>query len=408
MNTVKIGDKFEDKSYRLIEKAVNNGELGILNSSARIFRKKGYYSAKREKEIIFNLAIEVWLKGAERYSLLFLIECKSSNSKKVPVDDVEEFYAKVDQVAGKNVKAVMISDNSFQKGGLTFAKHSGMMLIEVNSEDRYNIILHRASKDNSIEDKEKNNNSVEEVFFKFIQKTLGIRKVEGLQKLSVSQIENRTKFILDKFNRLSGPIEINSFVKYLEKEYKLTFDFSKNLETVNGKQIDGFFDVENKAILIDNSIVKTPKFAFVLGHELGHFFLHSNLRMNQEVYNDFEDSHYDFFADKHLFTNDKHWIEWQANKFSVTLFLPRELFLHQLITYRLSIGINNARHIYLDKQPINQRDFYSTLSYLADYFGISQTAVKYRIEELGLITYEKRDDVKSLMRNIFNNLINGN
>ena len=52
MNTIKIGDKFEDKSYHLIKKAIENDELGISKSSAKVFKKKGYYSKDREKEII--------------------------------------------------------------------------------------------------------------------------------------------------------------------------------------------------------------------------------------------------------------------------------------------------------------------------------------------------------------------
>ena len=399
MNTVKVGDKFEDKSYRLIEKAIENDELGISKSSAKVFKQKGYYSSKREKEITFDLSIEIWPKDAKRYSFLFLIECKSSNSKKVPVDDVEEFWAKVDQVAGKNVKGVMISDNSFQKGGLTFAKNTGMMLIEVDKEDNHKIILHRTDKEKDKKDKK---NSIEEIFLKFIQKTLGLKKVKGLKKLSANQIENLATPILDKYNKLHSAIEIDSFIEHLKKEYKLTFDFSKNLETVNGKQIVGFYDVEKKQILIDNSIVGTEKFPFVFGHELGHFFLHSKLKMNQERYNDFEDSHYDFFADRHLLTNDKNWIEWQANKFAVALFLPKLLFLLHLIAYRTSIGISRPYHIYLDEQKINQQDYYKTVDYLSDYFGISKTSVKYRIEELELITYAKpKDDLRNVIRRAF-------
>ena len=399
MNTVKIGDKFEDKSYRLIEKAIENEEFGISKSSAKVFRKKGYYSAKREKNIIFDLSIEIWPKKAQQYSFLFLIECKSSNSKKVPVDDVEEFWAKVDQVAGKNVKGVMISDNSFQEGGLTFAKNTGMMLIEVDNDNNHKIILHRTDKEKNEKDAKK---SIEDIFSIFIQKTLGFKKVKGLKKLSANQIEKLTTPILDKYNQLRSGIEIDNFLKHLEKEYNLKFDFSKKLETVNGKQIAGFYDVEKKQILIDKSIVATEKFPFVLGHELGHFFLHSKLKINQERYNDFEDSHYIFFSDRHLLTNDKNWIEWQANKFAIALFLPKLLFLPHLIAYRTSIGISRPYHIYLDEQKINQQDYYKTVDYLSDYFGISKTSVKYRIEELELITYTKpKDDLRNVIRRAF-------
>lgn len=398
MNTVKVGDKFEDKSYRLIEKAIENDELGISKSSARVFKKKGYYSARREKKIIFDLAIEIWPKNAKRYSFLFLIECKSSNSKKVPVDDVEEFWSKIDQVAGKNVKGIMISDNSFQEGGLTFAKNTGMMLIEVDSEDNHKILLHRTEKGKN------ENNKIEpivDIFSRFIQKTLGFNEVQGLKILSANKIENIATIIRNNFNRPNCAINIDDFTEHLEKEYELSFDFSKRLETVNGKQIAGFYDVNKKKILIDNSIFKTEKFPFVLGHELGHFFLHCNLIINQERYNDFEDSRYDFFADKHILMNDKNWIEWQANKFAIALFLPKDLFLAHLIAYRKSIGISRANKIFLDEQKINQQDYYKTVDYLSTYFGISKTSVKYRIEDLELITYAKpKDNLENVMRRV--------
>jgi Zn-dependent peptidase ImmA (M78 family) len=398
MNTVKIGDKFEDKSYHLIVKAIENDELGISKSSAKVFRKKGYFSARREKEIIFDLSIEIWPKNARRYSLLFLIECKSSNSKKVPVDDVEEFWGKIDQVAGKNVKGVMISDNCFQGGGLTFAKNTGMMLIEVDNEDNHSIILHRTEK----EETESNEKSIDDIFFSFVNKTLGLKKVQGLKKLSVNDIENLATPILDKYNKLHSAIEIDSFIEFLKTEYELSFDFTKSLETVNGKQIAGYFDIENKAILIDASIGRSEKSPFVLGHELGHFFLHSELKINQERYNEFEDSHYDFFSDKHILVNDRNWIEWQANKFAIALFLPKVLFIPHLIAFRTSIGISRPYHIHLDSQSINQQDFYKTVEYLSNYFGISKTTVKFRIEEFELITYEKpKEEFRDVIRRAF-------
>lgn len=399
MNTTKIGDKFEDKSYELIEKAIHNDELGISKSSAKVFRKKGYYSNDREKEIIFDLSIEIWPQGAERYTLLYLIECKSSpKGHSVPVDDVEEFFTKYNQVAGGGVKGVMITDNKFQSGGLTFAKNKRIMLIEVEKDDKHSIILHRTerekTKDEEIEE--------DEIFFNFIKKTLGLQKVKGLKRLTTDNIESLALPILQKFNGMRSSIKIDEFIQHLKSEYKLEFDFTQNLETVNGKNISGYFDIENNSIFIDKSILSTEKFPFVLGHELGHFFLHSKLSVNQERYNDFEDSEYDFFTDRHNLVNDRNWIEWQANKFSIALFLPKILFLTHLIAYRKSIGISRPEHIYLDEQIINKQDYYKTIEYLSVYFGISKTSIKFRIEELNLITYIKpKDDMRSVIRRAF-------
>lgn len=399
MNTVKIGDKFEDKSYHLIEKAINNNELGISKSTAKVFRKKGYYSSDREKEIIFDLSIEIWPEGAERYTLLYLIECKSSpKGHSVPVDDVEEFFTKYNQVAGGGVKGVMITDNNFQSGGLTFAKNKRIMLIEVDKDNNHSIILHKTDREKTKDEK------IDEdvIFFSFIKKTLGIQKVKGLKRLTAEQIENLALPILQKYNSLHSSIKMEEFIQFLKLEYNLKFDFTKDLETVNGKKIGGYFDIENSSIFIDKSLLLTEKFPFVLGHELGHFFLHSKLSINQEKYNDFEDSEYDFFTDRHNLLNDRNWIEWQANKFSIALFLPKLLFLPHLIAYRKSIGISRPEHIYLDEQTINKQDYYKTVEYLSEYFGISKTSIKFRIEELNLITYAKpKDDLRNVIRRAF-------
>lgn len=399
MNTVKIGDKFEAKSYDLIQKAIENDELGISKSSAVVYKQKGYYSKDREKEIIFDLAIEIWPKNAKRYTLLYLIECKSSPSgHNVPVDDVEEFHTKFNQVSGGAVKGVMITDNKFQSGGLTFAKNKRMMLIEVDKEDNHSILLHRTEKN----EKKDENNNTDKIFFNFIKKTLGLKKVKGLKKLTSEKIENLALPILQKYNDLRFCINIDSFIKHLESEYDLKFDFTQHLETVNGKKISGFFDLKAKKIFIDKSISETEKFRFVLGHELGHFFLHSKLKVNQEQYNDFQDSEYNFFTDRHDLVNDRNWIEWQANKFAIALFLPKVLFIPHLTAYRSSIGISRPYHIYLDEQRINQKDYYKTIDYLAEYFGISKTSIKYRIEELDLITHIKpKEDLRSVIRRTF-------
>lgn len=87
-NTVAKGDAFEEKAYKLIETAINNGELGILPSAACIHCKTKYYSRDQEGDIIFDLAVKIWLPNADSYAYLFIVECKSYSSR-ISVDDVE-------------------------------------------------------------------------------------------------------------------------------------------------------------------------------------------------------------------------------------------------------------------------------------------------------------------------------
>jgi len=395
MNTVSLGNKFEEESYDIIVSAVNNNEFGISGSTAKVYKKKGYYSRDREKDIIFDLSIEVWPENADRFTLLYLIECKNYSAKKVPVDDVEEFYSKVIQVAGINVKGVMLTNNSYQEGGLVFARNKGMMLIEVNEDGNHDIILHKTQR----EKKENIKNDIDVLFEKFIHRIFGSQIIKGLKRLSSTQIEGLANSIHSDYSNIPQPIVLDDLLYYLGEKYNIKFNFDSQLEVVNNKCILGCYFVKENTIYIDESNLLKNQLTFILGHELGHFFLHKELEFNQEKYNDFTDSEYNFFVDKYVLKNDKNWIEWQANRFSISLFLPRDPFIYHFNMFRKNIGISKYRHIYLDDQPINQFDFKRTVDYLSNLFNVSKKAVRYRIEEFDLITYAGRSlDLNSQLR----------
>jgi hypothetical protein len=141
MNTVAKGDALEDKIFSLLKEELNNGRLGIDSASGKIFQKKGYYSKDREKDIIVDISIEVWPPGAENYSLLWVCECKNYGHK-VPVDDVEEFKAKLDQIAGKNVKGVIATKNSLQSGAISYARNQGIGLVRIMPDDQVTWMMH--------------------------------------------------------------------------------------------------------------------------------------------------------------------------------------------------------------------------------------------------------------------------
>lgn len=113
MNTVKLGDEFEEKSYHIIEQALNNDELGLIPRYCKVYRKKGYYSFRRKKEIIFDLSIEVTPPKAKNPTLLYLIECKNySNS--IPVDDIVVFGEYMNQINDVSKKGIFICNNNFK------------------------------------------------------------------------------------------------------------------------------------------------------------------------------------------------------------------------------------------------------------------------------------------------------
>ena len=200
MNTVLRGDTFEQNSYELIKKSIENDEFGISPKYAQVFLKPKYHSLLRNKEIIFDLSIEVWPPGAQRRSLLYLIECKSYSTKNVPVDDIEEFLLKTIQIQntniGQGVKAVFISNSSFQEGAVDIAKNSGLMLIEVNSENQLSIKLHKAERDDNKAEAD-SEREVESFLFKIFD----LNKIQGLKKLNKKDISNITENLLNEIDK---------------------------------------------------------------------------------------------------------------------------------------------------------------------------------------------------------------
>lgn len=409
MNTVLKGDTFELNSYNLIKNAIEKDEFGISPKYSKVFLKKKYYSNIRKKNIIFDLSIELWPPNSERYSILYLIECKDYSTKKVPVGDVENFLYKVRQINNnvehdaKTIKGVFVSNNSFQEGALEIAKSTGLMLIEVNSDNELSIKLHKASK-SELEDKYSKEEKEIEIF---LYNVFNLTKVQGLKKYSGKNIEEFANNLLNKIDSnilnyaLSLPVE--KLIDYLQLEYDLKFVFNESIEDNGNKQIFGYYDVTNNLIKIDKCLKDTNRFLFLLAHEIGHFILHRELKINQQVYENFQDSEYDFVSDKYLLNNYKNWIEWQANEFASHLVLPNISFYNRLIHIQKHLGISRFGHIYLDDQPINRKDFGDITTYLSNFFDTSYTSVIYKLESLNLITYDrKKDDYKKELRNLYN------
>lgn len=141
MSTVAKGDAFEDRVYKSINELVESGDLGLNPSCCRLFQKKGYYSRDRNSDIIVDISIEVWQPNADRWSMLWVCECKDYKNS-VPVDDVEEFKAKLNQIAGVNVKGLFATSSAFQSGALNFSRSNGIGLLRILPSDQIDTIMY--------------------------------------------------------------------------------------------------------------------------------------------------------------------------------------------------------------------------------------------------------------------------
>lgn len=376
MNTVAIGNKFEDKSYRIIQRAVEKGDFSINSQHANIFKKKKYFSASGNLGYVFDISIEVKHPDAERYTMLWLIECKSYSTKKVPVDDIIEFVGKVDAIKGKHTKSVMISNSGYSSGVNAYADENNVMLIDVSKDSLdYNFILHKQSRKSPSHKTEKNVGAI-------IKKVLCEYFSEGFEFLSYDMIEDKAEGIRNDLGLQNQIISYNDLARVIQEELnvKILFDDYP-------LKIKGFYRPDTREIGINNLQQNNSK-SFILGHELGHFLLHSKLNLFKGTYNDYDDSQFNSWTQKHELKNLRHWIEWQANVFSAALLLPNELVRFEVYKYRSEeLNIKRTPHlIFVDNQGENIDYFHKTLDHLSELFGVSKSIIEYRLNNLKILT----------------------
>ena len=404
LNTTKIGDKFETQSLEIIKKVIEEEQLGHLTNHIKIFQKKEYYSNLRKKNIKFDLTIEVWPPEATRYVILYIIECKDYETR-VPVSKIEDFHSKILQVAGVNVKGIFISNSPLQEGGFNIAESIGMMVIQGESSDDYKIILHKKTRQDSknkipfitetIED------SIKDIGVKHIEKLIDKKILNafktisndskisyGINRLSKDNIKIIVDHELNKINKRfltdAHLISIKVLIDYLKNNYDIDFKYFES-----NSNILGFCNIKENTIKVNKTLQGTRRELFVIGHEFGHYLLHSKLTIGNTLYDLFEDSEYNFRTGKHDLVNPKHWIEWQANYFSTSLVLPKAQFLARV--WKCQDSLNRSRgKIYLDDQYENVKDFSELVNKLSYLFNVSKTTIIYRLKEMEQINDQSR------------------
>lgn len=422
INTVQKGDEFEELSRQLIEKALHDYKLGLIPGNCRVFRKKGYYSTNRKGNIIFDLTIEVWPEGAANYSLINIIECKNY-AKKVPVNDVEEFYTKIKQVSDVNVKGIFITNNGFQQGAYTFAKSVGMMLITVNDLITLNIILHKANRYKQLEEERtydvinlsQEDSVVQQILLRQIQRKidkelLGVfvyqvgtyaftEQTIKTPVLSAQEIEEFATSLLLLYNPdvVNGErrLDWEKFEVFLAQTYELTISFSQltGLDR-QGHKIISCCSFQDKTIEVHTSIKDTNRLGFLIAHELGHFFLHNRIVLNQHDYESFSDSTYNFSIDRYELNNPRTWLEWQANQFAANLLIPRKSIMYRLGREQFKQGLPIGKPLYLDDQHDNRITFQVIITNLARFYNTTKTSIIYRLNGIEMLTVNSR--IKSI------------
>lgn len=422
MNTIKKGDTLEDKVFELFKEYILKDRFWARKECCKIYKKKGYYSKDRKKNIIFDVAIEIFLPGQKTYSSLVLIECKNYNHK-VPVDDVEEFFMKAQQISGGNIKGIVVSNNAFQEGAFNFSESKGIGLLRYYDKNNLDWVLTRspsslvsshyalnewsnAYKGLHVEGFESKHfdlygyvshqytNSLR-LFISNLVKQGQVDEFNG----SLAQIEARdsediclVKYkeeleieeicgsILDKVGYSFGEVPLNKICSLLKEEHGLRVIETDNLR--NG--VLGQISFDPLEIKIHRGHENEARKRFTLAHELGHFLLgHSEYMSGEKCH----ESSLDLENPCEVGIRDVMRMEWQANQFASCLLLPKKEFVQMFCSIAAINGLSNKGFgiLYLDSQRCNLDTFYSVTSSLMNKYKVSRSAVKIRLKKLGFI-----------------------
>ena len=140
MSTTTKGDAFERRVYDALVTELANEKLCASPRHAKVFRKKAYHSRDRNSGIITDVSIEVFLPDRVHPTLLWVFECKDYTGS-VPVDDLEEFHAKLNQIGEDNTKGTFVTSGALQRGALNFARSKRIGVVRLLPSDQLEIVL---------------------------------------------------------------------------------------------------------------------------------------------------------------------------------------------------------------------------------------------------------------------------
>ncbi len=121
------GAAYEIEVADAVEAELAQGNFGLDPALAKVCRKPSYFSRDRRKDITFDVSVEIYRRGVSIPYWIWVWECKNYGHT-VPVDDAEEFHAKLEQVGADRTKGSMITPIGFDSGTIEYAKSKGIGL----------------------------------------------------------------------------------------------------------------------------------------------------------------------------------------------------------------------------------------------------------------------------------------
>ena len=424
MSTLKKGDELEVAVFGLLKSEIDAGRFFAKRECCRIFRKKAYYSKDRESNIVFDVSIEISLPDAEEYSVLVLVECKNY-AHAVPVDDIEEFFIKTQQVGAANTKAIAISTNSFQSGALTFAKSKKIGLARYFAPQELKWELRRSASaglvdfddsanqevfaalsqegyrssvfDFFMQAPNKGTNSLWEFFedlifdaeidkpaFRALHNSRG-RRANLVPFLQKSQIEAMAESVLASMDYEEGFVNLEKICAEHPAATNLTVERHLTADVEYRNAPLGRISFEPLRLeLFGPPELNVGRYRFTFAHELAHLLLDHGQYMRKEFC---DETDYKSSARAVDSESDITRMEYQANYFAACLLMPRASFVTDFVweLRRLDLHDKGFGPLFVDAQECNVSNFMSVTNRLMKFYGTSRAAVSIRLKGLGLL-----------------------
>lgn len=410
MNTTEKGDILENKLFTILQDLLKNDKLYIHKKFSRIYQKKGYFSQKRNKNIVFDVSIESFLPDADEYSLLTIFECKNLG-KNVSIDDIEEFSKKLSQVGEHNTKGIMVTRKGFSSTVINFAKAEKIGLLIIKSNEELSWVNFRKDKSKNIKFPDENmpflasyNN---QVFTNLADLLLKLKVIDNYTHhakfidIPYRSQQNIQK-IIDRMAKYdiytNNCLDIQKLCEFIKSKYEISFINESLAEGILGK-----LEFEPFKITIDSNLSE-HRYRFTICHEIGHLVLHSSILSKSLDVKQDDISNFILKANSTKSCNIR--LEYQANIFANLLLIPI-IPLEQEVAIFFSENNIKRGYLYLDNQLINKLTVNKLLKKLSRKFNVSKLAIQYRLNNMNLIKESEHDSINYdfLKKKSFNNKI---
>jgi len=398
------GDILEDKVYSFIQEQIDSDNFIANKKLCKVYKQKAYYSRDRQANIIVDVSVEVTYPNTKEYSLLIIFECKNYKSS-VSIDNIEEFASKLSQIAGHNVKGVMVTSSRYSRNGLNIARARGIGLARLSTDDKISYDVYRKTKSldcdsNLIEnllclddnpqsfcafDNTTFDNWLDYLKYLEILDEVSPNLIFNVPYLSKDKIKNDAEKLLEEYSpnvfKLIQATPLKELCSDVLTKLSLDFIYDEELGYSNGHEVLEKISFNPPTIYISARLKNdVHRWRFTLAHELGHYFLHSELI--SKMVKDNIDTVQSINAK--IGNEALKRMELQANLFASNLLMP-ELAFKALVQQRFLFDNIKGGVLILDDQYCNSKTFHRVAHEISRYFNVSKESAKYKLMELGFL-----------------------